>query len=224
MVPNLISEKADRIGVSEFLRAFPSMMLRPSPQHHVVLRGQFDFMAQAAGFEAVSDSFELEILVPSDFPRTAPVVRELGERIPRKADNHLNRAGELCLGSPLRLLVLLAEAPTLLGFAEKCIIPYLFATSRRLTDGGELAFGELEHGPDSILQDYASLFGVDSAMKALGVLHILSMKKRMGNKRRCPCGCGRRLTTCKLHKRVVKMRALASRSRFKAEMLYCVVK
>lgn len=221
MVPKVIDPAADKIGLSEFLRAFPSMMLRPSPQHHVVLRGQFEFTAQASGMDVVSDSFEIEIVVPPDFPESVPVIKELGERIPRRDDNHLNCAGELCLGSPLRLLVMLSEEPTLTGFAEKCIIPYLFATSRRLATGGEFAFGELEHGPDGLLQDYALLFGVDSPVKAMGVLRILALKKRVGNKRHCPCGCGRRVTKCKLHKKLVAMRTLACPSRFMSEALYC---
>ena len=48
-------------------------------------------------------------------------------RIP--SDFHRLDSGHLCLGSPTRLRLILAETPSLLSFVERCVIPYLYGYS-----------------------------------------------------------------------------------------------
>lgn len=207
-------------GLREFLRNYPKMAIRPSLGEHLRLKGCFEFVAHHAKEGEIRDSFALEIIVPSAFPKAPPNVTETGGRIPRIGEFHVNQTDwTLCLGSPLSLLLKLSKQPTLDGFAENCLVPYLFAISRKLKTGGPLPFGELAHGQDGILNDYVHLFGLNHTQKVFYVLELLGTKKRRANKLPCPCGCRSRLGRCKFNLRLREFRKLAPRSWFKKERL-----
>src|SRR6218665_945041 len=111
------------------------MSVRPSPGESLLLRGRFAFTAQSEQRGLITDSYALSIDVPRDFPKMLPSVTETEQKIPRNGDFHVNPNGTLCLGSPLRLLVKVNSEPTLTGFAYKCLVPYLFAISKKLQQG-----------------------------------------------------------------------------------------
>src|SRR5690349_6562308 len=124
-------------GLREFLRDYPQMAIRPSAGHNLRLKGNFAFAAHHAKEGDIQDTFALQIIVPSGFPKEPPRVTETGGRIPRTGEYHVNPTDNtLCLGSPLSLLLKLSKKPTLEGFAENCLVPYLFAISHKLKNGG----------------------------------------------------------------------------------------
>lgn len=205
------------LGLREFLQDYPRMAIRPAPAgSSVTLSGIFDFSAKSNNGDEITDSYSLRILVPSAFPRSLPEVTETGNRIPRNGEHHVNPDGTLCLGAPLRLLWQLSLKPTLSGFAEKCLVPYLYAISCKLKFGGDLPFKELQHGTPGELRDYADLFGLNEPEQARAALRLLMMKKRNANKYPCPCGCGRRLGKCSFNDKLRKFRDLADRNWFKS--------
>lgn len=181
-----------------------------------VLSGSFDFSAQRRGMPEIRDGYDLSITVPSLFPRDLPSVIETAGRIPRDGNHHVNPDGTLCLGSRLRLIWILSKTPTLVGYAEKCLVPYLYSISHKLRFGGRFPFDELEHDSPGELKDYADLFGLKRSEQAKRALELLGMKKRRANKRLCPCGCGKRLGRCQFNFRLQKFRLLANRSWFKS--------
>lgn len=208
-------------GLREFLRDYPQMAIRPTAGGCLRLKGSFEFAAHHTKEGDIQDSFALEIIFPSGFPRKLPCVTETGGRIPRTGEYHVNSTDNtLCLGSPLSLLLKLSKKPTLGGFAECCLVPYLFAISRKLKNGGPLAFGELAHGREGILNDYADLFGLKHPSQVKYAFKLLGMKKRLANKLSCPCGCRSRLGRCRFTIRLRQFRALASRNWFKTEFQY----
>jgi hypothetical protein len=211
----------DSIGVEQFLLDYPKMANRPCAGTYLRLKGSFAFIGNHPTHGQVRDAFSLQIEVPAAFPRELPEVKEIGGRIPRVGEFHVNGDGSLCLGSHLRLLLKLKEAPTLVGFAERCLVPYLYAISRKLTHGGKLVFGELAHEGPGMLQDYAQLFGVPTTVQARYALELLGTKKRIANKLPCPCGCKRRLGRCRFNRHLAQYRKLASRSWFKRQLLNC---
>jgi hypothetical protein len=165
----------------------------------------------------ITDEYSLTIKVPRDFPKSLPRVTETADKIPRTGEFHVNPDGTLCLGSPLRLLVNISTSPTLVGFAEKCLIPHLFAISHKLQYGGSLPFGELAHGLPGILIDYMDLFKLERPEQAFRALQLLGLKKRRANKHACPCGCKRRLAKCQFNVRMQKFRELSERSWFRQQ-------
>lgn len=202
----------------EFIRDYKLMAIRPRAGKTPLLKGRFEFRAKHSEAGEVEDAFDLKIDVPPTFPKDLPTVTETGNRIPRTQTYHVNQTDwTLCLGSPLRLLVLLSEKPSLTSFAEKCLVPYLFAISQKLSRGVPLPFGQLDHGAPGALADYQALFGLKSAEQALATLRVLGQKKRLANKQPCPCGCRLRLGRCPFRNRLPRYRALASRPWFRAQ-------
>ncbi len=202
-------------GLREFLESYPEMSVRPIIGSETVVEGEFQFTAVSENYPQISDSYRLRISVPSQFPAEIPTVVELGNRIPRTADFHVNPDASICLGSPLRLLLKLSRDPTLVGFVSYCLIPYLYAISHKLKFGGRLPFSELKHGREGELEDYMELLGLERPEQADRTLRLLGMKKRNANKLPCPCGCDQRLGKCSFNKRLAKIRQLAGRSWFR---------
>lgn len=208
----------------QFLSAYPRMRLQPICGDVITLSGLFDFTATYTGLGTLMDSYHLRIDVLNGFPEVTPRVTEIGSRIPCAGEYHVNPDRTLCLGSPLRLRQKLSKRPTLCGFIESCLIPYLYAVSHKLAHGGAMVFNELRHGSPGKLDDYTELFGLKNHEQAVGALMLLGMKKRLANKWPCPCGCGKKLGACHLHKKLATFRRLASRSWFRREITPDMIK
>ena len=187
------------------------MVLQPSKNSSIILEGNFNFSAHPKGKHEISDSYMLRIVVPSSFPLNIPEVIELGQKIPRNGDYHVNFSANntLCLGSPLRLLTLIRLKPTIIGYAENCLVPYLYAVSYKLQNGGDFIFGDLEHGTPGIIEDYKQLFGLKSRWQVIQMLRLLSTRRQYANRAKCPCGCIKRLKQCRFHKTLNAWRKLA---------------
>lgn len=206
----------DKIGLHEFLRSYPRMAVKPASSPELHIEGLFEFTGSSATNGSIADCYNLSVVVPSIFPRDLPIVEELDHKVPRNGAYHVNPGGSLCLGSRLRLLFELARKPTLVGFADNCLVPYLFGVSHKLRHGGKFPFGELPHGLPGELIDYMNLFGLRTQEQARIVLRYLAIKKRRANKLPCPCGCNRRLGACHFNRRVRQFRKLAERSWFRS--------
>jgi hypothetical protein len=201
------------IDLDGFRDAFPNMVVRPGPPDGLLLVGEFSFRGSWDGTD-IEDEYELEIVVPHSFPRDLPRTFERRGRIP--ASFHTNRDDcSLCLGSPLRLQRLLAAQPSLLRYADKCLVPYLYAhTVNEKT--GKLPWADLQHGAAGLLQDYLQMFGAEWSAHVVAYLGLLATRRRVANKQPCPCRSGRRLGRC--HARILNpFRPLWSRNRFRTE-------
>ena len=194
------------------------MSLKPSRYSGTVLIGSFWFTATRNG-KIVSDSYPLQINIPKSFPISAPSVFDIGNKIPRTKEGsfHVNHDDSLCLGSPLRILLLLNKNKTLIGFTENCLIPYLYAISHKIRNGGALVFDELDHGRPGLIQDYSSLFKVNS-QEVEQALKVLSVRKRIANKHPCPCGCKNRLGLCNFRYTLMPFRKSIKRRTFRFEL------
>ncbi len=206
--------EAQPIGLEIFLREYPNMRVIPSRDNVDTLNGEFDFTAAPANLPNITDSYYLNIAIPSRFPSEVPLVTEIDKKIPRDGRHHVNPDDTLCLGSPLRLLWKLNRRPSFSGFAEECLVPYLYGMSHKLMYG-IFPFGELAHGKSGIIADYFDLFGLRDKTQVFDAFARLSNKKRVANKQPCPCGCGKRLGACRYHLKLAEIRKLAARSWFR---------
>ena len=204
-----------REQVTNFLKSQPMMTLRPTRSKAKIIEGSFEFTVVNEQEEKTEDRYNLQILIPQSFPNDLPEIYELGSRITRSPDNHINPNGSFCLGSPLRLKLLLSKVKTLEGFAKDCITPFLYAHST-----GGFLFGELSHGRVGLIEDYKDIFEVQTENAVISCLELTSLKLRIANKRKCPCSCGRRLGVCRLRTRISELRKIAPRSWFAKHRLY----
>jgi hypothetical protein len=202
-------------GLDEFLNTYREISIMPSRGLETTLKGEFIFTAVRDNLPKITDTYDLKIIIPDSFPDEIPTVIELQGKIVRSPENHTYPDGRLCMGSRLHLLKKIAETPDFVGFINNCLIPYLYATSHKKTYGGNFVFGELRHGPAGEIDDYLHLFGLKKPQQVIYALESLGNKKRIANKKQCPCGCGRRIGKCSLHHRLNSFRKIKSRGWFK---------
>jgi hypothetical protein len=206
----------DAFGVNQFLIDYPGMSRAPSRSSAMILKGAFAFTASHDGGPRITDSYKLRITIPVAFPKALPSVRELEYKIPRDGNHHINNDDNdtLCLGSPLRIMSIISVHPSLVRFAEKCIVPFLYSVSYKRMHGVNFPFGELAHGDKGVIDDCIELFNVKSQEQVVQTLTLLRMKRRLANRRPCPCGCGKRLGICPFNKTVLRYRYMAPRAWF----------
>ena len=186
---------------------------RPSPAGVVRLEGRVHFCAAPPGGEEIEDTYDLRIDVPRAFPDSVPIVTELGGRIPRDdPDAHVFTNGSLCLGSPLRLVLIAKGTPSVLAFFDRCIVSALYNASHREQYGGRVPLGELAHGVAGELDDYKDLFGVQTYRQVLAALDLACKPRRSADLRPCPCGCPGRLGSCPTNNSVRSVRELVGRA------------
>ena len=199
-----------------FFNDQPCMSIVPVSGNNLILKGEFQFIATSKNKPEIRDSFNLKVEIPLGFPKKIPKVWEIGKKIPKTKDGeyHINPDGSLCLGSPLRLLDKINRSGTLAGFVESCLVPFLYAVSLKLQNGGNFYMGELAHGFSGVLDDYRDLFGIENNENIIRVLELIGMKKRIANKALSPCLCEQRLGRCRLRFVINRLRKTAFRSFF----------
>jgi hypothetical protein len=199
--------------IEELLCAWPRLRRIPSPDKRVsVIQGRLAFTLKPEGLPEITDTYRLRLKVPLASSLDVPVVYEEGGRIPRTDENHVNPLGNLCLGSPWRIRIKCGCPPSLIEFVDQCVVPFLYSASWREQGNAGFPFDELAHGTEGLLADYEHLLGLHGRSAVGHALHLLSLRRRVANKRRCPCRCGKRLGACSYRYRLATLRAQAPRS------------
>lgn len=141
---------------------------------------------------SIEDKYCVEIKISPEYPKTPPTGQETGGRI--SSNFHLHKDNTLCLGSPIAIKTKFDKDPTLLGFVENLLIPYLYSHSYK-EKYGKMPFDELSHGMKGIFEYYKELFDIDCEYAVLRFLKILADNNYRGHLI-CPCGSDIKLRDC----------------------------
>ena len=179
--------------IAELVAAYPGLAVVHLRQPEAVLAGTLAFKASPCDLETISASFDVELTVPYAFPRQLPRAKETGGRI--RADyEHLFTNGTLCLGVPIEQRRAFFEQPSLLGFVDRVLVPYLYGYCF-WQKYGRHPFDEAAHGAEGILDHYLDVLGLDDPLAALAAIRLL-YEHGYRNDHNCPCGSGRRIRSC----------------------------
>lgn len=192
-MPETLKDCLDRWGLQAVLGRYPGLRLRPSTSDVIIIAGTLAFAANGPGGERISDEYDVRLTVPRRFPAGIPSVWETAGRIPR--GYHKLDDGSLCLGAPTTLQLQIYRHASVLGFVERCLIPYLYSHSY-FEQHRTMPFGELDHGAKGLRQDLAVLFGTRDHQAVHAFVHLAGMKRRLANKQPCPCASGLRVGRC----------------------------
>ena len=141
----------------------------------------------------MTGKFNLEIVVPGDFPLAFPKVKELSNCIDKNYP-HRYTDGQFCLASDLELKMFFSQDTDICSFIEKYVIPYLY-TYRFYEEYGVYPYGERSHGPMGDLEYLKDLFGVDDWGQVLDIMLFVVQSPYRGHLL-CPCGSGKRIRNC----------------------------
>jgi len=155
--------------------------------------------------EGYIGSFDVEIIIPSDYPNSLPSVCEISNKIPRFNKCHVNHNGTLCLGSRRRTKEIFFKEPTLLGFVRNIMLPFFYSFCYRI-ENGVWPYGELSHGSKGLLEDYKEFLGLTSKQGVINFLDYIiflyqNPQRRFRIRSRGLCPCGSKLRFNKCHKK-----------------------
>ncbi len=140
----------------------------------------------------IEDEYAIKITLPDDYPISPPFAEETMGRIPQSFHHYQN--GHLCLGTSYAISRTFLESPTLIGFAEKSLIPYLYSFSYKSLYE-KMPYGELSHGMDGIFEYYMDEFGVNDPRVVVEFIRILVDNLPRKNAY-CPCGSRKPISAC----------------------------
>lgn len=156
----------------------------------VLLRGTFPILHEGK----VLDRYSVEIKLLPDYPESIPIVREIGDRIPRVADYHMNSCGDTCLFLPDERWEAYPPGTNFIDFLKGPV--HNFFLSQALVQTGQpWPFGQHGHGANGIRDYYSKLLATEDPIAILKYLGYLS-KPRLKGHWDCPCGSGKRLRNC----------------------------
>jgi hypothetical protein len=175
---------------AEVQAAYPNLHFYPQGGR-VVVRGTLPIVHEGAEL----DRYAVEIVLLANYPDALPLVFEVGGRIPRDADHHINaETGEACLFVPDERWRVCPPSLSFLEFLNGPVRNFFLGQSLfRLA--GEWPFGQRSHGADGIREYYSELLGTDDIKVILGYLECLSRPVLKGHWP-WPCGGGKRLREC----------------------------
>jgi hypothetical protein len=156
----------------------------------VVAQGTFPVLCG----EKVIDRYSIDIVFPKHYPKSVPVVREVGGRIPKTPDRHMNNQGEACLFLSEQRWEIWPLGSTFLEFLKGPV--HNFFLGQSLVEQGEAwPFGFWDHGTTGIHNYYAQLLGIEDISIIIMIVACLAKPQIKGHWD-CPCGSGKRMRHC----------------------------
>jgi hypothetical protein len=145
--------------------------------------------------ETIIDRFAISIEIPTDYPQSLPIVREIGGRIPNHIDNHIvDSSGICCVMLPDQRWELWPEGSSLVQFIDVPVRNF-FLGQALVALGQPWPFSEWSHGEKGHIEYYKTIFGTDDEI-AIGKFLVFLYQDRVKGHWLCPCGNGRILRQC----------------------------
>lgn len=169
---------------------YPTLRLDLSPDKAEV-KGTYPVKAEDG---SILDRWAVSILLPPAYPDVLPVVREVGGRLIRDPDNHVqDDDGTLCVLLPetrYRAFPVGAPFRTYLDGPLQAF----FASQSSRARGGAWAHGEWEHGALAAVTFYKELLGSDDDVG--GWRALIAMRNGLQDDQPCPCGLRQPVRHC----------------------------
>lgn len=167
-------------------RSFPTLRITDTKET-ITINGAFPVLDEGEEL----DRYELEIEVTSDFPKRLPKIVEIGGRIPRVRDRHVDpKDGAFCVMLPDDFWF---QFPKGMSFEEYLAGPVRnFLLGQTLVSSGEpWPWGEWKHGKEGVLQFYKERFGIADAQLLRRFLVLATSVSSPSATWPCPCGSSR---------------------------------
>ncbi len=163
-------------------------IIKVSGVYHVLPREQNN-----VGGGSLAD-YHIEIELDSRFPDYQPVVRELGDMIPRRSEFHINHDGSCCL-EVWEVWLAKNKDKSVQAFFDGPLRNF-FLSQLHMREKKTFPFGEYPHGNPGILNGYADVLGCEPDKKViLCNLRVFLHQPPRGHWQ-CPCGSGQKIRNC----------------------------
>lgn len=163
-------------------------------------------------------SFLIDIIVPNNFPKDMPIVKETGGKIPQIPERHIDKIpdhlyGNACLKFRDAMFFEWDESCTIIDFMKKFVEPFFLWQIEYELTGGKNKNQAFEHGVDGAIQFYSEILNTNNNKIIVSFVKYLTKKKIKGH---WPCYCrsGKALKDCHLstlevYRKKIKRKAVA---------------
>ncbi len=170
---------------------YPSLHLFIESDGRAFVRGTFPVRSPEG---RVLDRYEISIELLADYPRSLPIVRETGGRIPWKPDFHVNSDGTACVLLPDDRWRCFPEGAPFVKFLEGPVHDFFLGQSL-VALGEDWPFGEWSHGSQGVIEYYQWLLGTKDIAVIVRFLRVLA-KLNFKDHWLCPCGSSKKIRRC----------------------------
>lgn len=172
--------------VPEALHRFEKLNQRTGQDGKVFIRGEIDIVDKSSHYW---ESYDVEIHHVDGFPFKFPNVYEVGGKIPRIADWHVNEDSyTCCLTVPPLEMIKCNKGIRLVSFIEHEVLPYFFNQTHRREEG-YYAKGEYSHGYVGILEFFESELRTEGDVRAtINILFKIAFGRKPDRTHNCFCG------------------------------------
>lgn len=139
--------------------------------------------------------YQVEIVFPDSYPEEIPVVREIGGKIPKISDRHVDSDGSACLFVRDETYKFCPPGYTVAQFIEGPVRQF-FLGQVVFDDTGKFP-AERKHGVDGILDFYEEVLGTRNMQTVITFLEYLTHAELKGH-RECFCGSKKKIRNCHL--------------------------
>ncbi len=143
------------------------------------------------------DSYEIEIIIPDNYPASLPIVKEVGGDIPREVDRHMYDNGVCCLAINNEIIEKYKNQYFLKNFIDDFVKPF-FANQLYFEQTGEWLNGEYSHGAEGKLEYISDKTGIGDKELLLKFIK-LALQKIPNLNKKCPCQKNKPLKRCHLN-------------------------
>jgi hypothetical protein len=143
------------------------------------------------------DSFDIQIILDGDYPRSFPRTYETAGRVPRVLDRHYYTGDDAgcCLCIPHLLRTRFPVGSPISVYIDQLVVPYFKNQVHYEITGKYVA--EYGHGFAGIYEFYAEHFGISDPQVLARLVEAVYMHS-IGGARPCPCGGKRKQRKCHL--------------------------
>lgn len=164
---------------------------------NIVVSGSFLVVEDGgtASPEGPITAFDVEIVLDDRYPHQEPRVFEIGGRIPRCIDRHINDDGDCCV-TVWEHWLLRANDKSFAAFLSGPLREF-FLGQYWFEQTGKFPFGELPHAGPGLVEAFADALGIPNKKKkdVIYYLRLLAQPWPKGHWL-CPCGSKKRLRHC----------------------------
>lgn len=159
--------------------------------------GEIEILGESGKF---IDIFNVQIILPSHFPKCFPKVIETEQKIPRKIIRHvMPKTNHLCLAVQFEEILLCSKGITLLWFIDKVLVPRLAEEFR--VNNGEKYQKEYSHDFGGTWEFLMKKLDLKTPDLVLKFIEALANKKKPNGNSLCLCGSKELYRLC--HKKQV---------------------
>lgn len=178
----------------KLLEALKKSIEENFPTLHFVMEKDVVFIRGALHLPELNDFYSIEIELLPDYPKSVPLVREIGGRIRRNGIRHIWTSGDCCLFVEEETFRYYPEGTTIKDFIQKIVTGH-FINQKHFELTGKWLNGDRSHGIEGKLEFYEEELKTKNRYAIFRFIQSLA-KDHIKDYQICFCGSRKKLGNC----------------------------